>query len=339
MNALKKISALLRRHAQAFWYVLTVVLPAIIRTGRRPVIFSRFAGMGDVVATFPVALELKRRHSGARFIYNCAASFACLPRMGGVTGHVTSFPGIGLVGHWYGWLLAGFYHFSYGDEFAHSASTEITIREYGRPFGVEVGDAHPELAVDAETLARVKSRLAQLGCPLENLIVIHPGPSWPVRTWPHAAWLGMLDELRRRGLGNVVQIGASIRAYTNVGAEDFPPLPDIRSLVDELTIPETVALISLARLFVGIDSGLMHFAACVRTPAVGIFGATTPELRFARNYARHFVTSRVECQGCHHRIPRLHWEKNCPHDIRCMKSIPVEEVLQACLNILPAAKG
>ena len=336
---MKNLAALIQRHAQAFWYVLTVIVPLILRTGKRPVIFSRFAGMGDIVCTIPAALELKKRHPGATFIYNCAASFACLPRMAGVTECVTNLRTIGVVGHWYGWLLAGFYHFSYADEASDTASTEIAIREYGHNFGVETGDAHPHLTINPAVLARVKLRLTQIGSGLENLILIHPGPSWPVRTWPHEKWLELLRSLRARGYTNIVQIGAGVRSYVNVGAEEFPPLPETPSLVDQLSVEETIALISLARLFVGIDSGLLHFAACVQTPAVGIFGPTSPGLRFAPAFTKSFVTSRVECQGCHHRIPRLHWEKNCPHDIRCMKEISAQEVLQTCLVKLAAEKN
>ena len=311
----------------------------MLRTRRRPVIFSRFAGMGDIVCTIPAALELKKRHPGATFIYNCAANSACLPRLGGVTERVTHFRHIGIVGHWYRWLLAGFYHFSYADEAGQTASTEIMIREFGRAFGVETGDVHPPLSVEEIPLARAKSHLLRVGGEFENLILIHPGPSWPVRTWPHAQWLELLRGLRARGFTNIVQIGAGVGSYANAGAEEFPALAFTPSLVDQLGVEETIALISMARLFVGIDSGLLHFAACVRTKAVGIFGPTSPDLRFAPAFTKSFVTSRVECQGCHHRIPRLHWEKNCPHDIRCMKNIEVAEVLQACIKNLPAAKS
>jgi hypothetical protein len=47
---------------------------------------------------------------------------------------------------------------------------------------------------------------------------------------------------------------------------------------------------------------------------------------------RLFVVSDVECQGCHHRVPRLHWITGCPYDIKCMKAIRVDQVLQACLT-------
>jgi hypothetical protein len=43
------------------------------------------------------------------------------------------------------------------------------------------------------------------------------------------------------------------------------------------------------------------------------------------------VVADVECAGCYHRLPRLHWVTGCPYDIRCMKTLPVEAVVQACL--------
>src|ERR1017187_927182 len=109
---LETFVSLIQRHFCAAWYVLTVIVPVILRTGRRPVIFSRFAGMGDILCTFPAALELKKRHPQAPFIYNCAAGFACLPAMGGVTERVTHLHPIGLVGHWYRALLSGYYNFA-----------------------------------------------------------------------------------------------------------------------------------------------------------------------------------------------------------------------------------
>ena len=72
--------------------------------------------MGDIINSIPAALELKKKHPGATFIYNCDASSACLPRIGGVTDFVTSCVPIGLISHWYLWLLDGFYAFSSDDD-------------------------------------------------------------------------------------------------------------------------------------------------------------------------------------------------------------------------------
>ena len=71
--------SLIKRHAEALWLVLTVILPILFRTGHRPVIFSKYSGIGDIICTFPAALELKKRHPKATFIYNCHGRLpACL---------------------------------------------------------------------------------------------------------------------------------------------------------------------------------------------------------------------------------------------------------------------
>jgi ADP-heptose:LPS heptosyltransferase len=110
-------------------------------------------------------------------------------------------------------------------------------------------------------------------------------------------------------------------------------------LINAFSIEECMAAIARARLFIGIDSGLLHFAACTRTESVGIFGMTLPEYRFSKSFRRDFITNRVDCAGCEHRKPRLHWVTGCPYDAKCMKSLPVEPVLQMCLAKLAAKRS
>jgi hypothetical protein len=55
-------ASLLARHWQALVFVCTVIVPLILRTRRRPVIFSRWSGMGDIICNSPVAIELKKHH-------------------------------------------------------------------------------------------------------------------------------------------------------------------------------------------------------------------------------------------------------------------------------------
>jgi len=141
--------------------------------------------------------------------------------------------------------------------------------------------------------------------------------------------------LRARGFTSIGQLG--VGRYMNFGKVEVPAVPGAVSLLDAFTVEECIAAIAQAKLFIGIDSGLLHIAAATRTPAVGIFGMTRPEFRFSKNYRQDFVTTRFECAGCEHRKPRLHWVTGCPHDIRCMKQISVEEVLQACLAKLNRA--
>jgi ADP-heptose:LPS heptosyltransferase len=328
----------IKRHLSAIWYVLTVILPVILRTGKRPVIFSRFAGMGDIICTFPAALELKKRHTSTTFIYNCAASFACLPRMAGVTEFVTHVQPIGLVGYWYRALLAGYYNFGSDDDEFVADHKELFLQGYARRHAVTVAAEHPRLINSPAVVSRVELLRQKLGLKNGPLVLIHPGPAWRVKQWPHESWAILVTELQRQGLNNIVQLGIGVRRYPNDGASDAATIPGAVSLVDKLSLEESLALIAVADLFVGIDSGLLHAAASFHVPAVGIWGATSPRFLFAESESRTFVVSRVECQGCHHRLPRLHQGSGCPHDIRCLKSIEVNEVLQACLKNLPPAK-
>jgi ADP-heptose:LPS heptosyltransferase len=331
---MNKLSALVRRHVQAFWYVLTILLPVIIRTGRRPVIFSRFAGMGDIIGTIPAALELKRRHAGATFIYNCHNASACIPRMGGVTNNITGFRHIGLVSYWYSWLLTGFYEFSSDDDDLKTDDTENSIVAFGRRVGVKTSEAHPRLEISVDLHQQAQTILSKNEHNTFPLIVLHTGPSSPVRQWPRDAWVKLVQALKQQGYYNIIQLGARAGSYAHVSPVETEPLPGVFPLTEQLTLEQSLAIISLADLYIGIDSGLLHAAISLQIIAIGIWGPTTPHFRFSENERRWFITSSVECQGCHHRIPRLHWETGCPFEIKCMKTISAESVLETCLAVL-----
>jgi ADP-heptose:LPS heptosyltransferase len=329
--------ALLSRHAVALVYVVRVVLPVILRTGRRPVIFSRFTGMGDIICTIPAARELKQRHPGATFIYNCHRDFAAVPKIAGLTDRVTSLEAIGLVGHWYRFLLGGFYHFAHGDDMPGQTSQASMVEEFCRQFNLPVTAEHPRLEISPAWRERAKQILRGKNLNPESFIIIHPGPSWPVREWPVEKWAPLVAALREQGFTDIAQLG--VGRYMNFGQVALPAVPGAVSLIDALSLDEAFAVISLARLHIGIDSGLLHIAAAVGTPGVGIFGMTSPQFRFSKKYNQSFVVSGVDCQGCYHRLPRVDWITNCPQNIRCMQEISVETVLRACLKELavPAA--
>lgn len=328
--------ALLSRQAAALGYVLRVVLPVILRTGRRPVIFSRMTGMGDIICTVPAARELMKRHPGATFIYNCHPDFAAVPLLAGVAGRVTTLKEIGPVGHWYRFLLGGFYHFSHGDNFENRVAQEPMVTEFLRQFGLPPHDQHPRIEVPAGTREKVRALLVRKGLDPDQLVLVHPGPSWTVKEWPREYWVQLVAALRERGFTHIAQLG--VGRYMNFGQVAVAAIPGTASLVDELTVADCFAVIAQAKLFVGIDSGLLHIAACERTPSVGLWGLTSPHLFYAPEFRKDFVVSDVECQGCYHRRPRVDWVTGCPHDIRCMKTLPVEKVLRACLAQLEAAK-
>ncbi|MEP6669615.1 MAG: glycosyltransferase family 9 protein [Chthoniobacter sp.] len=317
------------RHGETLLFVLTTILPQIVRDRRRPVLFSRYTGMGDIICTIPAALELMKRHAGATFLYNCHPDFADVPRLAGVADRTTSLKHIGLVGYWYGFLLAGFYHFSHGDDLPGQVAREPMIVEFCHQFHTLVTDQHPQLTVSPAVLQRARRLFEERNLDPSALVLIHPGPSWTVKEWPRESWVRLVAELRAAGHTHIAQLG--VARYMNFGQVAVENIPGTVSLVDALSIEECIAVISLARLFVGIDSGLLHIAACTRTPSVGLFGPTFPQFFYPVEFREGFVVADVECAGCYHRLPRLHWITGCPYDIKCMKTLGVNDVLRACL--------
>jgi ADP-heptose:LPS heptosyltransferase len=203
---------------------------------------------------------------------------------------------------------------------------QVYIKDFGREFAIEVSDNHPRIESSLQVIGAVRNRLIDMGVSESPLIVIHPGPSWPVREWPDVSWIKLLGNLHQQGYKNIFQIGTSQNALTP-GATVNKTFNGAISLVDQLTLEETIVLISLANVFIGIDSGMLHVAASVGTPSVGLWGPTSPQFRFAEKNRQFHITSGASCQGCHHRVHREHWITGCPYDIRCMKDINEKDVL------------
>ena len=330
-----KLWAFVRRHCEALWVVVSVVFPIILRTRARPVIFSKWSGIGDIICTFPAALELKKRHPGSVFIYNCHPEYTCLPRLAGVTDLTASFQNIGLVGHRYKFLFTAFYDFPCADERENDFCKDYVVKEYASDHSVVVDDAHPQMEIPPVALERANNILKSHLSLNSRLVVIQTGPSWPIREWPMAAWVGLIAELKKSPEITVVQIGTDHQLA--VGRREVPTLPSVVSLVNKLSLEDSCAIISKSQLFIGIDSGMLHIAAALQVPCVGIFGPTSPNLRLPARDVKNCVISRIQCQGCHHRVPRIHWEKGCPYDAACMKNISVNEVFEKCARLLSLA--
>jgi len=111
----------------------------------------------------------------------------------------------------------------------------------------------------------------------------------------------------------------------------------VESLVDKLSLEDIAALLSVADLFIGIDSGMIHMAGAAGMPCVGIYGPTNPAFLLPRNPNAVGISHPLPCSFCHHRQPRLHFQTGCPHDIACMKLLMPEKVLGKCLELLAAS--
>jgi heptosyltransferase I len=108
-----------------------------------------------------------------------------------------------------------------------------------------------------------------------NYAVLIHGTARVGKEWPQSNWLTVARALVDRGLEVVLPWGAAAerrRSDEIVAALGCGEVPDRRPL------DEVAALIAGATVIVGVDTGLLHVAAALGVPLVGIFIGSEPGL-------------------------------------------------------------
>jgi lipopolysaccharide heptosyltransferase I len=216
------------------------------------------------------------------------------------------------------------------------------LREKGaRPFYSETDDTLDDdaghviqknlhlLRVAGVETSRVEFPIAESGSPALDQVrleigaaafaIINPGAAWPNKRWPPSRFGEVASFLREvRGLSSIVlwgpgeqSLAEAVVAASSGAARSAPPTE----------VPDLVALSRQAALVVSGDTGPLHIAAAVGTPAVALFGPTDA----GRNgpWAPDDVTvSKYEACGCH-------YDRRCHEAVWCLESIGVAEVTAA----------
>ena len=325
------------RYARQLLYALLKVSIQCVFYRKYILLIRRHAAIGDIVCTLPSVATLRQNHPKSFIVYETGYSNMALVR------HSRDVDLVVEGGSWLAKLLAKvvktgrLFDPLLPDEYRPPRPVERIhlVEEFKRSFGLKSLVEPPVvLDISARALRQVKQRLQQQRLSEKPLVVIHTGPTWKVREWPESNWCRLVAELKNQKNLEVIQIGQDQTSFGE--ARQAPQAGGARNWVGTLTISQTLALLSLADLFVGIDSGVLHLAGALNTPCVGIFGPTDPASRLPRKPCASSVTLPIPCLGCHHDAqgPR-HWQSGCPQDIRCMTELTAAEVLAVCNKHLP----
>lgn len=109
--------------------------------------------------------------------------------------------------------------------------------------------------------------------------------------------------------------------------------PKVRDLTGN-DLRNGVLAMASASVAISNDSGLMHIAAAIGTPTMGIFGPTSPYLWAPLNGLAATVqtTTKLSCQPCQRTVCTM-------NDHRCMRDIPAADVVATARRVLAAASG
>ena len=162
---------------------------------------------------------------------------------------------------------------------------------------------------------------------ISDYVVINPGGNWPTKCWEPERYGELALKLLNDGLPVVVTWGSGeeglVRRLVRSAGHGVREVPS--------TLEELVALCEKARLFVGGDTGPMHFAAAAGTPIVSIFGPTSSDRNGPFRREDIVVERRLPCRPCYERekCPLEHW--------KCIVDITVDQVHEACRKRLSLA--
>jgi len=196
-----------------------------------------------------------------------------------------------------------------------------------------LGDVHLD-APDAFDLAlsdtERQTAIRALG-PLADgrpLLMASMGAKVDVKDWGDVNWSALLARLGTQlPEWGLVMLGTADEGRRSEAL--LPNWPGIRAnLCGQLSVRESAATLSHARVYVGHDSGPMHLAAAVGTPCVAVFSSRgLPGEWFPYGDQHRVLYHSISCQGC-----RL--EVCIERQKACIRSITVDEVECSILELV-----
>jgi heptosyltransferase-2 len=186
----------------------------------------------------------------------------------------------------------------------------------------------PELRVPAAEVAGWRERLGLAAT--GPAVALAPGAVGPSKRWPALAYADVARRLTVQGIAVWVLGGPDEKSLAKEIIADAGPLA--RDLTGS-DLRGAILALAAADVAVSNDSGLLHVAAALGTPAVGIFGPTSPWHWAPLNPIAAAVQApvRLDCQPCHKPTCRMQHH-------RCMRDISAEHVLEITRRALGSAR-
>jgi len=221
----------------------------------------------------------------------------------------------------------------------HYAENNVELLKF---VGISAGNEIPEMKLwlTKDDIAAADTFLIEHNIKTENLLIgIHPGGNqWIMKRWQKEKFASLIDEFHSEY--------PDARFLIFGGPDEESLKNEITNLVintkplvvSSMSLRSTAALIEKCNLFIGNDSSLMHIAAAVKTPVVGIFGPTSPIATGPYSKKSKVVTNsqcELNCRPCYHKVSFAPIKFNCRHTppYACLTELSVAEVLKAAKNL------
>ncbi|WP_018954098.1 glycosyltransferase family 9 protein [Thioalkalivibrio sulfidiphilus] len=205
-----------------------------------------------------------------------------------------------------------------GSEYLHLAQ-ELGLQ--ADDFFMHVGVSTADEAAAAEIAQSHGPAGYVVGCPFTTR---------PQKHWVEAYWADLARQLYERLGARLVLLGgpgdreAAARIAAAAGEA-------VDNRVGETSLTGAAAIISHARLLIGVDTGLTHMGPAFNVPTIALFGSTCPYLE----------TGRDNTVVIYHELPCSPCRRNptCGGRFDCLTGISVDEVMGQVERLLSRAES
>jgi heptosyltransferase-2 len=159
------------------------------------------------------------------------------------------------------------------------------------------------------------------------VVAIAPGARWATKRWPPERFAAVADALAAGGASIVLAGGPADReAFAAFRAHARTP---VAAELSALPVDALAAALEGVELLVACDSGPVHLASAVGTPALALFGPTST-VRWAPAPPGRALSLGLACAPCSN-----HGGDRCPEGHhRCLLDLGVEQVVEAARELL-----
>ncbi len=187
--------------------------------------------------------------------------------------------------------------------------------KFAEYLGIDPRPIEWNLQLTAEDQARA-DRL--VGGARRDMAVFFVGSRWESKQWFATQIAASAVEIRRRHKLDIVFLGSPADQALGNEAE-VAAGGEIFNLVGHTSLREAIAIIARARVCLGPDTGLMHIATAMGTPAVSLWGATDPVRTGPYGFGDLAIQGKADCSPC--------YLKHCSIGRICMQSIGLNAIL------------
>lgn len=279
---------------------------------QKKILVIRYGGIGDILCTIPILLELKEKYPSCQIGYMCSPNYADVldPYTSIISSYLRPITNV-----------QSFREFDYfvslDGMLEHYPNKNENIHDiYAKSFKINITNESIQKVIK---LSNTKNRLG---------IGIQYTTNAPIRNYNIDNICDLINQLDKITQEPIYLLGK---------ANDFLPVNYISAQTNgraifngcnstEFTLKDTVNIIKNLKVLIGPDSSMVHIAGLNDTPFIGLYGPFSAESRIKYYNNAIGIEGRSTCSPCNRHMP-IAWCKYTGGEGMCLNKISPQTIV------------